>query len=155
MSSQASPTSTIRCLPALCNRVSCLIAPPLTRGGSDRITFQSLTKCREFTYVLIIFSKARLTNVLIVENDVISETSCMSELSSIQLVSVCHCINLILNEIQCDDISKAYRIVPLSYSRSRGPHPNGEGPVSIFSIASSSALVSSLVVVAAHVWLMR
>ena len=133
----------------------CLIAPPLTRGGSDRITFQSLTKCREFTYVLIVFSTSSLTTKLRVEFDVISETFRMSELSSIQLVSVCHCNEFILNVFDCFELYMAYIQSPLSYSRPRGPHPNGEGPVSIFSVASSVALVSSLVVGAAHVWLMR
>ena len=87
--------------PALRNLLSCLIAPPLTRGGSDRITFQSLTKCREFTYVLILFSIPNSMNDFRIENDHISETSCMSELSSIQLVSVCHCNEFILNVFDC------------------------------------------------------
>ena len=104
---------------------------------------------------MIVFSIPRLTNICRVEFDVISDTSCKCELSSIQLVNVCHCTRFDLIEFECFEFSLAYMNVPLSYSRPRGPHPNGEGPVSIFFVASSVALVSSLVVGAAHVWLMR
>ena len=100
---------------------------------------------------MIVFSIPRLTNICRVEFDVISETFRMPELSSIQLVKVCHCNEFILNVFDCFELSLAYMNVPLSYSRPRGPHPNGEGPVSIvFIIASCVALV-----VASHVWLGR
>ena len=79
----------------------------------------------------------------------------MPELSSIQLVNVCHCNEFFLNGFDCFEFDMAYLnlnglTVPLSYVDPRGPPPYGEGNRAYFSVASSVALV-----VASHVWLGR
>ena len=88
------------------------------------------------------------------EFEVIFDTSCKYELSSIQLVNIRHCTRFGLIEFECFEFSLAYMEsqinVPLSYVDPRGPPPSGEGNRAYFSIASGVALV-----VDSHVWLGR
>ena len=93
----------------------------------------------------------RLTIKLTIENDVISETFRMLELSNAQLVNVCHCTRLDLIEFECFEFHLAYNetqlawrqlAVPLSYLRPRGPHPTGEGPELTFLVMFRVALQS-------------
>ena len=70
---------------ALCNLLSCIIAPSILRG-SDPMIFQSLSKYREFNMFLTVFNST-FWIIPRLELKVISDSSCTVELSNVQCVN--------------------------------------------------------------------
>ena len=93
----------------------------------------------------LIYSNSNIRIPSRAEFEVISETSCKSELSSIQLVNVYHRTELDSIEFSCFEFYMAYMEsqinVSLSYVDPRSPFSSGVGIRGYFCIASSVALV--------------